>query len=75
MLTEFTMGLMLGYYSIYLNIPCFVFQGTIWSPSKIITRLGLEIKDESSIYYWAAKNQVAFVIKKFLHNILKKDQL
>jgi deoxyhypusine synthase len=30
----------------------------LWTPSKIITRLGLEINDESSIYYWAAKNQI-----------------
>ena len=35
-----------------------IFQGTLWTPSKIITRLGLEINDESSIYYWAAKNQI-----------------
>ena len=33
-------------------------DGTVWSPSKIIHRLGLEIKDESSIYYWAAKNNI-----------------
>ncbi|KAG1714775.1 putative deoxyhypusine synthase [Nymphon striatum] len=32
--------------------------GFIWSPSKIITRLGQEINDESSIYYWAAKNKI-----------------
>lgn len=31
---------------------------TVWSPSKIIKRLGLEIKDQSSIYYWAAKNDI-----------------
>ena len=24
----------------------------------MITRLGLEINDESSIYYWAARNQI-----------------
>lgn len=29
-----------------------------WSPSKIIQRLGERINDESSIYYWAAKNQI-----------------
>ena len=29
-----------------------------WTPSKIIRRLGLEIKDESSVLYWAAKNDV-----------------
>ena len=33
-------------------------DGTVWSPAKIIHRLGLEIKDESSIYYWAAKNNI-----------------
>jgi deoxyhypusine synthase len=32
--------------------------GTVWSPSKMIERLGLEIKDESSIYYWAARNGI-----------------
>ena len=34
------------------------FQGTLWTPSKMIARLGEEIKDESSIYYWAAKNKI-----------------
>jgi len=29
-----------------------------WTPSKIIHRLGLEIDDEESIYYWAAKNNI-----------------
>jgi len=33
-------------------------KGTVWSPSKVITRLGEEINDESSIYYWAAKNKI-----------------
>jgi deoxyhypusine synthase len=33
-------------------------DGTLWSPSKMIQRLGEEIKDESSIYYWAAKNKI-----------------
>ena len=30
----------------------------MWSPSKVISRLGKEINDESSIYYWAAKNNI-----------------
>lgn len=30
----------------------------IWSPSSLIHRLGLEINDERSIYYWAAKNNI-----------------
>ena len=29
-----------------------------WTPSKIIQRLGQRINDESSIYYWAAKNKI-----------------
>lgn len=33
-------------------------QGVTWTPSKIIQRLGERINDESSIYYWAAKNQI-----------------
>jgi len=32
--------------------------GVLWTPSKMIARLGLEINDESSIYYWAAKNKI-----------------
>ena len=30
----------------------------IWSPSSLIHRLGLEINDERSIYYWAARNNI-----------------
>lgn len=30
----------------------------VWTPSKIIHRLGLEINNEDSIYYWAAKNNI-----------------
>lgn len=33
-------------------------KGVIWSPSKIIARLGNEIDDPSSIAYWAAKNKI-----------------
>lgn len=29
-----------------------------WTPSKIIARLGKEINDESSVYYWAYKNDI-----------------
>ena len=32
--------------------------GTRWTPSKVIRRLGLEIRDESSVLYWAAKNDI-----------------
>ena len=35
-----------------------ILQGTVWSPSQVIARLGKEINDESSIYYWAAKNDI-----------------
>ena len=34
-------------------------QGSlVWTPSKIIHRLGIEINNEESIYYWAAKNNI-----------------
>ncbi|GFG28228.1 hypothetical protein Cfor_07868 [Coptotermes formosanus] len=33
-------------------------KGTLWTPSKVIARLGEEIGDPSSIYYWAAKNKI-----------------
>ena len=32
--------------------------GIVWTPSKVIARLGKEINDESSIYYWASKNNI-----------------
>ncbi|KAL6266305.1 hypothetical protein P5V15_003164 [Pogonomyrmex californicus] len=33
-------------------------KGTLWTPSKMIARLGEEINNEDSIYYWAAKNKI-----------------
>ncbi|KAI8929679.1 DHS-like NAD/FAD-binding domain-containing protein [Entophlyctis helioformis] len=33
-------------------------QGTLWTPSKMIHRLGKEINNEESIYYWAYKNDI-----------------
>jgi len=33
-------------------------QGTLWSPSSIIRRLGKEINNEESVYYWAYKNDI-----------------
>lgn len=32
--------------------------GTVWSPSKIINRLGKEINNEDSVYYWCYKNNI-----------------
>lgn len=29
-----------------------------WTPSKVVSRLGMEINDESSICYWAYKNDI-----------------
>ena len=31
------------------------FQETIWTPSKMIARLGREIDNPDSVYYWAYK--------------------
>src|SRR3989338_6670041 len=33
-------------------------EGKIFSPKDLIYELGLEINDENSIYYWAAKNNI-----------------
>ncbi|GAM24438.1 hypothetical protein SAMD00019534_076130 [Acytostelium subglobosum LB1] len=33
-------------------------NGTVWTPSKVINRLGKEINNEESIYYWAWKNKI-----------------
>lgn len=33
-------------------------SGCVWTPSKIIHRLGKEINNEDSIYYWAYKNNI-----------------
>lgn len=32
--------------------------GIVWSPSSMIQRLGKEINDERSVYYWAYKNDI-----------------
>ncbi|KYR02901.1 deoxyhypusine synthase [Tieghemostelium lacteum] len=33
-------------------------EKTLWTPSKVINRLGKEINNEDSIYYWAWKNDI-----------------
>ena len=33
-------------------------EGTVWTPSRVIERLGREINHEDSICYWAAKNGI-----------------
>ncbi|KAJ0403999.1 hypothetical protein P43SY_001393 [Pythium insidiosum] len=33
-------------------------QGTIWSPSKMIHRMGREIDNPDSVYYWCYKNDI-----------------
>jgi len=33
-------------------------SGIVWSPSSFIRRLGEEINDEKSVYYWAYKNDI-----------------
>ncbi|KAG6919408.1 hypothetical protein DXG01_006291 [Tephrocybe rancida] len=32
--------------------------GTVWTPSSFIRRLGKEINNEESVYYWAYKNNI-----------------
>eukprot|EP00042_Codosiga_hollandica_P030652 m.179163 g.179163 ORF g.179163 m.179163 type:complete len:427 (-) comp53416_c0_seq1:66-1346(-) len=33
-------------------------QGVLWTPSKLIARLGKEINNPQSVYYWAYKNNI-----------------
>ena len=33
-------------------------DGVVWTPSRIINRLGKEINDEDSVYYWCWKNDI-----------------
>ncbi|EIN10768.1 Deoxyhypusine synthase [Punctularia strigosozonata HHB-11173 SS5] len=33
-------------------------SGDVWTPSKLIRRLGKEINHEESVYYWAYKNDI-----------------
>eukprot|EP00057_Strongylocentrotus_purpuratus_P012561 XP_011667035.1 PREDICTED: deoxyhypusine synthase [Strongylocentrotus purpuratus] len=33
-------------------------HGMNWTPSKMIAKMGREINDESSVYYWAYKNNI-----------------
>jgi deoxyhypusine synthase len=33
-------------------------DGVVWTPSKLIHRLGKEINNEDSVYYWAYKNNI-----------------
>ncbi|MBW0498868.1 hypothetical protein O181_038583 [Austropuccinia psidii MF-1] len=33
-------------------------KGVRWSPSKVIERLGIEINNDQSVLYWAAKNNI-----------------
>ncbi|XP_003387057.1 PREDICTED: deoxyhypusine synthase-like [Amphimedon queenslandica] len=33
-------------------------DGVVWSPSKMISRLGKEIDNPESVYYWAHKNNI-----------------
>jgi len=33
-------------------------KGTVWTPSKMIRRMGREINNEESVYYWCYKNNI-----------------
>lgn len=33
-------------------------KGVLWTPSKVIARLGEKINDPNSIYYWASRNKI-----------------
>lgn len=40
---------------VLLLLRCYCFQGVRWTPSKVIHRLGKEINNPESIFYWAYK--------------------
>ncbi|XP_014778173.1 deoxyhypusine synthase [Octopus bimaculoides] len=33
-------------------------EGILWTPSKLVARLGMEIDNPDSVYYWAYKNNI-----------------
>lgn len=45
-------------------------KGTIFSPSKIITRIGEKINNEESIYYWCWKNNIPVYCPAFTDGAL-----
>jgi deoxyhypusine synthase len=44
--------------------------GEIFSPSKIIRRIGLKMDKEESIYYWCAKNNIPVYCPAFTDGAL-----
>ena len=42
-------------YPVCVCVCVYTSQGVIWTPSKMIGRLGKEIDDPTSVYYWAYK--------------------
>ena len=38
-------------------------NGVHWTPSSFIKRLGLEINDETSVFYWCAKNDIPSIVR------------
>jgi deoxyhypusine synthase len=47
--------------------------GVVWTPSSFIRRLGKEINDEESVYYWAYK-VIASLRPRFLHSTKPANQ-
>jgi deoxyhypusine synthase len=45
-------------------------KGTIFSPSKIIRRIGQKINNKESIYYWCAKNDIPVYCPAFTDGAL-----
>ena len=44
-------------------------EGTVWSPSKVIRRLGKEIDNEESVYYWCYKVSRLYLRKVYIRDI------
>lgn len=45
-------------------------KGTIWSPAKIISKIGEKINNEDSIYYWCWKNDIPVYCPAFTDGAL-----
>ena len=43
---------------LYSRVSASMCQGTVWTPSKMIRRMGKEINNEESVYYWCYKNDI-----------------
>jgi deoxyhypusine synthase len=49
-------------------------EGTLWTPSSMIRRLGKEINNEESVYYWAYKVNLIGLCRLSRRKLLSRDR-